>query len=256
MTDFQTIELNKDARGVATLWLNRADKNNAFDAQVIGELNAALAQVQDDAGIRFLILRGRGKHFSAGADLGWMRESAKLDYQANLADAHELGELMQRIYQLPQPTLAVVQGAAFGGALGLIACCDMAIGARDALFCLSEVRIGLAPAVISPYVVKAIGERATRRYALTAERFDGTRARELGLLAAALEQWVANLLLNSPQALKACKDLLLEVGDGDFSADLRQTTEQAIARLRTSPEGQEGLSAFLEKRTPAWQEKK
>lgn len=265
MTDFQTIELNKDARGVATLWLNRADKNNAFDAQVIGELNAALAQVQADAGIRFLILRGRGKHFSAGADLGWMRESAKLDYQANLADAHELGELMQRLYQLPQPTLAVAQGAAFGGALGLIACCDMAIGARDALFCLSEVRIGLAPAVISPYVVKAIGERATRRYALTAERFDGTRARELGLLAetypaseldAALEQWVDNLLLNSPQALKACKDLLLEVGDGDFSADLRQTTEQAIARLRTSPEGQEGLSAFLEKRTPAWQEKK
>ena len=135
----------------------------------------------------------------------------------------------------------------------------MAIGARDALFCLSEVRIGLAPAVISPYVVKAIGERATRRYALTAERFDGTRARELGLLAetypaseldAALEQWVDNLLLNSPQALKACKDLLLEVGDGDFSADLRQTTEQAIARLRTSPEGQEGLSAFLENARP------
>ncbi|KZX64426.1 gamma-carboxygeranoyl-CoA hydratase [Stutzerimonas frequens] len=250
MTDFQTIELNKDARGVATLWLNRADKNNAFDAQVIGELNAALAQVQDDAGIRFLILRGRGKHFSAGADLGWMRESAKLDYQANLADAHELGELMQRLYQLPQPTLAVVQGAAFGGALGLIACCDMAIGARDALFCLSEVRIGLAPAVISPYVVKAIGERATRRYALTAETYPASE------LDAALEQWVDNLLLNSPQALKACKDLLLEVGDGDFSADLRQTTEQAIARLRTSPEGQEGLSAFLEKRTPAWQEKK
>ena len=161
---------------------------------------------------------------------------------------------MQRLYQLPQPTLAVVQGAAFGGALGLIACCDMAIGASDALFCLSEVRIGPAPAVISPFVVKAIGERATRRYALTAERFDGKRARELGLLAetypaseldAALEQWVDNLLLNSPQALKACKDLLLEVGDGDFSADLRQTTEQAIARLRTSPEGQEGLSAFL-----------
>ena len=102
MTDFQTIELNKDARGVATLWLNREDKNNAFDARVIGELNAALAQVQDDASIRFLILRGRGKHFSAGADLGWMRESAELDYQANLADAHELGELMQRLYQLPQ----------------------------------------------------------------------------------------------------------------------------------------------------------
>ncbi|KHL69211.1 gamma-carboxygeranoyl-CoA hydratase [Pseudomonas flexibilis] len=263
MTAFQTIELNKDARGVATLWLNRADKHNAFDARVIAELNAALAEVGDDASIRFLVLRGRGKHFSAGADLGWMRESAQLDYQANLDDAHQLGELMQRLHQLPQPTLAVVQGAAFGGALGLIACCDMAIGASDALFCLSEVRIGLAPAVISPFVVKAIGERAARRYALTAERFDGTRARELGLLAetypadeldAALERWVDNLLLNSPQALRACKALLLEVGDGDYDAALRQTTEQAIARLRTSPEGQEGLSAFLEKRTPAWQE--
>lgn len=263
MTAFQTIELNKDARGVATLWLNRADKHNAFDARVIAELNAALAEVGDDASIRFLVLRGRGKHFSAGADLGWMRASARLDYQANLDDAHQLGELMQRLHQLPQPTLAVVQGAAFGGALGLIACCDMAIGASDALFCLSEVRIGLAPAVISPFVVKAIGERAARRYALTAERFDGTRARELGLLAetypageldAALERWVDNLLLNSPQALRACKALLLEVGDGDYDAALRQTTEQAIARLRTSPEGQEGLSAFLEKRTPAWQE--
>lgn len=263
MTAFQTIELNKDARGVATLWLNRADKHNAFDARVIAELNAALAEVGDDASIRFLVLRGRGKHFSAGADLGWMRASARLDYQANLDDAHQLGELMQRLHQLPQPTLAVVQGAAFGGALGLIACCDMAIGASDALFCLSEVRIGLAPAVISPFVVKAIGERAARRYALTAERFDGERARELGLLAetypageldAALERWVDNLLLNSPQALRACKALLLEVGDGDYDAALRQTTEQAIARLRTSPEGQEGLSAFLEKRTPAWQE--
>jgi enoyl-CoA hydratase/carnithine racemase len=211
-----------------------------------------------------LILRGRGKHFSAGADLGWMRESAKLDYQANLADAHELGELMQRLYELPQPTLAGVQGAAFGGALGLIACCDMAIGASDALFCLSEVRIGLAPAVISPFVVKAIGERATRRYALTAERFDGTRASELGLLAdtypaseldAALEQWVANLLLNSPQALKACKDLLLEVGDGDFSADLRQRGVQfanhpgveGIVLVRAvEPEGGHAACVFVQ----------
>ena len=264
MTDFQTIELIEDPRGVATLWLNRADKHNAFDARVIGELNEALARVRDAAQIRLLVLRGRGKHFSAGADLGWMRESAQLDLAANLADAHQLGELMHRLYELPQPTLAVVQGAAFGGALGLIACCDMAIGATDALFCLSEVRIGLAPAVISPYVVKAIGERATRRYALTAERFDGVRARELGLLAechaaealdAALDGWLDNLLLNSPQALRACKALLRRVGTGELDEPLRQATEQAIARLRVSPEGQEGLQAFLEKRTPAWQEK-
>lgn len=263
MTVFQTIELHKDPYGVATLWLNRADKNNAFNAEVIRELNAALAAVQADPAIRLLVLRGRGKHFSAGADLAWMQQSAKLDYAANLSDAHELGELMHRLYHLPQPTLAVVQGAAFGGALGLIACCDMAIGATDALFCLSEVRIGLAPAVISPFVVKAIGERATRRYALTAERFDGQRARELGLLAecypaseldAALEQWVANLRLNSPQALKACKNLLVEVGPAQLDDELRQFTEQAIATLRVSAEGQEGLNAFLDKRTPAWQE--
>jgi methylglutaconyl-CoA hydratase len=263
MTDFTTVQLERDPHGVATLWLNRADKNNAFNAEVIRELNAALAAVQADPAIRLLVLRGRGKHFSAGADLAWMQQSAKLDYAANLNDAHELGELMHRLYHLPQPTLAVVQGAAFGGALGLIACCDMAIGATDALFCLSEVRIGLAPAVISPFVVKAIGERATRRYALTAERFDGKRARELGLLAeaypaseldAALEQWIANLLLNSPQALKACKHLLVEVGPAQLDDALRQFTEQAIAALRTSAEGQEGLNAFLEKRTPAWQE--
>lgn len=264
MTDFTTVQLERDPHGIATLWLNRADKHNAFNAAVIRELNAALATVQADPAIRLLVLRGRGRHFSAGADLAWMQQSAQLDYAANLSDAHELGELMHRLYHLPQPTLAVVQGAAFGGALGLIACCDMAIGAEDALFCLSEVRIGLAPAVISPFVVKAIGERATRRYALSAERFDGRRARELGLLAecypaseldAALEQWLANLLLNSPQALRATKHLLIEVGPAQLDDALRQLTEQTIATLRTSAEGQEGLRAFLEKRSPAWQEK-
>lgn len=263
MNDFSTLEVIKDPRGFATLWLSREDKNNAFNAQMIRELIVALDQLAEDASLRFVLLRGRGRHFSAGADLAWMQQSAQLDFNTNLDDARELGELMYALHRLKAPTLAVVQGAAFGGALGLISCCDMAIGAEDAQLCLSEVRIGLAPAVISPFVVKAIGERAARRYALTAERFDGERARELGLLAetypageldAALERWVDNLLLNSPQALRACKALLLEVGDGDYDAALRQTTEQAIARLRTSPEGQEGLSAFLEKRTPAWQE--
>lgn len=268
MSDFQTIQLDFDPRGFATLWLDRADKNNAFNATMIRELIDALDRVKDHPELRFLILRGRGKHFSAGADLAWMREAAELDYDANLRDAHELGELMYNLYHLPLPTLAVVQGAAFGGAVGLAACCDIAIGAEDALFSLSEVRIGLAPAVISPFVVKAIGERATRRYALTAERFDGKRARELGLLAeaypaseleaaleAALEQWIANLLLNSPQALKATKNLLVEVGPAQLDDALRQFTEQAIAALRVSAEGQEGLNAFLEKRSPAWQEK-
>lgn len=264
MSDFQTIQLDFDPRGFATLWLDRADKNNAFNATMIRELIDALDRVKDHPELRFLILRGRGKHFSAGADLAWMREAAELDYDANLTDAHELGELMYNLYHLPLPTLAVVQGAAFGGAVGLAACCDIAIGAEDALFSLSEVRIGLAPAVISPFVVKAIGERAARRYALSAERFDGLRARELGLLAetypaaeldAALERWIADLQLNSPQAMKATKDLLGEVGSAELSPALRRHTESAIARLRVSQEGQEGLRAFLEKRSPAWQEK-
>lgn len=264
MSDFQTIQLDFDPRGFATLWLDRADKNNAFNATMIRELIDALDRVKEHPELRFLILRGRGKHFSAGADLAWMREAAELDYDANLTDAHELGELMYNLYHLPLPTLAVVQGAAFGGAVGLAACCDIAIGAEDALFSLSEVRIGLAPAVISPFVVKAIGERAARRYALSAERFNGPRARELGLLAetypaaeldAALERWIAELQLNSPQAMKATKDLLGEVGSAELSPALRRHTESAIARLRVSQEGQEGLRAFLEKRSPAWQEK-
>ena len=178
MSDFNTLELLTDPRGFATLWLSREEKNNAFNAEMIRELILALDKVASDASLRFLIVRGRGKHFSAGADLAWMQQSAELDYATNLDDARELAELMYNLAKLKIPTLAVVQGAAFGGALGLISCCDMAIGADDAQFCLSEVRIGLAPAVISPFVVQAIGERATRRYALTAERFGGQRARE------------------------------------------------------------------------------
>ena len=262
MTDFNTLELHTDPRGFATLWLSREARNNAFNAEMIRELIIALDQVQANPALRFLLLRARGRHFSAGADLAWMQQSAQLDFNTNLDDAHELGELMYTLHRFKAPTLAVVQGAAFGGALGLISCCDMAIGAEDAQLCLSEVRIGLAPAVISPFVVKAIGERATRRYALTAERFSGVRARELGLLAevypaheldAQVEAWVANLLLNSPQALRASKDLLREVDDGELSPALRRYCENTIARIRVSAEGQEGLRAFLEKRRPAWQ---
>lgn len=262
MTDFSTLELIKDPRGFATLWLSREDKNNAFNAQMIRELIVAIDQLGSDASLRFVVLRGRGRHFSAGADLAWMQQSAALDFQTNLDDARELAELMYDLARLKVPTLAVVQGAAFGGALGLIGCCDMAIGADDAQLCLSEVRIGLAPAVISPFVVQAMGERAARRYALTAERFSGARARELGLLAesypaaeldARLAEWIDNLLLNSPQAMRASKELLREVGPGELTPALRRYCENAIARIRVSSEGQEGLRAFLDKRKPAWQ---
>jgi len=264
MSDLSTVRLDFDPRGFATLWLDRAEKHNAFDAAMIKELILALDALKDHRALRFLLLRGRGRHFCAGADLAWMREAAELDYAANLADAQNLAELIYNLYQLELPTLAVVQGAAFGGALGLIACCDLAIGTLDAQFALSEVRIGLAPAVIGPFVVQAIGPRAARRYALSGERFDGVRARELGLLAEcypaaeledALEQWIARLLQNGPQAMRAAKELLREVGSGALDPALRRYTESTIARLRVGPEGQEGLRAFLEKRDPVWQEK-
>ena len=263
MTDFTTVELVKDPRGFANLWLNRPEKNNAFNAQMIRELILALDEIASDSALRFLLLRGRGKHFSAGADLAWMQEAAQLDFNANLNDARELAELMYNLHGLKIPTLAVVQGAAFGGAVGLASCCDIAIGSDDALFSLSEVRIGLAPAVISPFVVQAIGERAARRYAITAERFSGQTAKALGLLAECyplesleteLAGWVDNLLLNSPQAMRASKDLLREVGPAALTPALRRYTESAIARIRVSPEGQEGLQAFLQKRKPSWQE--
>ena len=263
MTDFNTLQLESDARGVYTLWLNRPDRNNAFDARMIDELIEALGHANEQHNLRLLVLRGHGRHFCAGADLAWMQASAALDYDANLRDARQLGELMERLYNFGAPTLAVVQGAAFGGALGLVSCCDLAIGLSDAVFSLSEVRIGLVPAVISPYVVQAIGARAARRYALTAERFDGRQAQALGLLAecyaaeeleAALQKWIGTLLSNSPQAMRATKALLHEVGDGTLTPALRQRTETVIAGIRVSAEGQEGLSAFLDKRQPAWQE--
>ncbi|WP_330211972.1 enoyl-CoA hydratase-related protein [Pseudomonas sp. Z18(2022)] len=261
MNTFSTIELQVSPKGIATIWLNRPEKNNALNAEMIAELISVFQHLKDNEAVRFLVLRGRGKHFSAGADLTWMQASAALDYAANLKDAHELGELMSLLSHLPFPTVAVVHGGAFGGAVGLTACCDMAIGTSDAVFSLSEVRIGLVPGVISPYVVQAIGERASRRYALTGERFTGERARDIGLLAAtyeaiqlddAVEQWIDLLLQNSPQAMRVCKALLQDVGSGDLSEELRQRTEKVIAGIRVSDEGQEGLSAFLQERKPAW----
>lgn len=262
MPDFNTLQLDYSTNGIATLWLNRPDKHNAFNAEMIRELLLAFDEVEARPELRFMLLRGRGKHFCAGADLAWMQDSATLDYNANLNDARELAQVMASLHQLKLPTLAVVQGAAFGGALGLISCCDMAIGSDDSLFCLSEVKLGILPAVISPYLVQAMGARAVRRYALTAERFDAAQALQLGLLQAtystteleqAVSDWSRNLLLNGPAAMRATKALLQEVKQGELSPALRRYTEAAIARTRVSPEGQEGLNAFLQKRPPAWQ---
>ncbi len=259
---FDYISVNLDERGVAELTLNRPEVHNAFDDRMIAELITALDLLALNPQVRLLLLKSSGKNFSAGADLAWMRSMAEKDYPQNLADAGELARLMQKLDNFPAPTLALVGGAAFGGAVGLVACCDIAIGSDNASFCLSEVKIGLIPAVISPYVVRALGERASRRYFLTAERFSASEALHFGLLhqvvsaeqmadtAAALVQ---TLLANSPAAVKAAKQLIFTVANQPTTQELIDETSRRIAAIRVSAEGQEGLSAFLQKRAPAWQ---
>lgn len=255
-TDYQV-----DARGVARLTLNRPDVHNAFDDVMIAELLAALQHAEQDPQVRVLVLQSTGKNFSAGADLNWMRSMADKNYQQNIDDAGELSLLMQRLDELAKPTIALVQGAAFGGAVGLAACCDMVLAEAKTSFCLSEVKIGLIPAVISPYVVRAIGERQARRYMLTAERFFAEDAHAMGLVhrivddfESALAEWLDALLNNSPQALGACKSLIAHVGSRPVDDPVRRYTIEAIAEIRVSEEGQEGLSAFLEKRPAAWRD--
>ncbi len=257
---YQYLQLTRDGR-LARLTLNRPDKHNAFNADTIAELNDALAVVAADPGLSLLLLDANGKHFCAGADLGWMQAQVKMDADANLADARQLARLMHTLDRLPIPVLALVQGAAFGGALGLIACADIVVAQPDSQFCLSEVKLGLIPSAISPYVSRAIGVRQMRRYALTAERFNGTRAQALGLVheladhpADAAAPLIQALLENGPQALRACKSLLATVGDAPITDELVEETARRIAEIRVSSEGQEGLQAFFDKRAPTWQQ--
>ena len=252
-------ELDINSQGVATLTLNRPDVHNAFDDVMIAELLKALKEVEESDSARVLVLRSEGKNFSAGADLNWMRSMADKNYQQNVDDAGELGLLMERLDLLSKPSIALVQGAAFGGAVGLAACCDIVLAQPRSSFCLSEVKIGLIPAVISPYVVRTIGERQSRRYMLTAERFFADKAQELGLVNDVVEDFdeplnklLEALLANSPQAVGACKKLIRNVGSRPIDKGVREHTIKAIAEIRVSDEGQEGLSAFLEKRPAAW----
>lgn len=249
-----------DERGVVTLTLDRPNLHNAFDDALIAELIRVLAFYQQQPQTRLLVLRANGKSFSAGADLNWMQRVAQYTQAQNKADAEQLAELMLRLYHFPQPTMAIVQGAAFGGGVGLVSCCDIALASNKASFCLSEVKLGLVPAVISPYVIAAIGARQAQRYFLTAERFDAQTAYHLGLVqqlceAEALEDQatalINTLLGNAPSALAACKQLIQRV-DVSINAELRDYTTSLIAQLRVSPEGQEGLAAFLEKRPAGW----
>ncbi|MBQ4850621.1 enoyl-CoA hydratase/isomerase family protein [Pseudoalteromonas sp. MMG012] len=244
---------------VAILELSRPEKHNAFDDAVIAELIKCIEHA-NSLDIRALVLKTDGKHFSAGADLGWMKSMAGNNFDENVADSKQLAKLMSVLANCPHPTLCLVQGAAFGGALGLIACCDIAVATENAKFCLSEVKLGLIPAVISPYVIKAIGERQARRYFLTAEVFTANTALDLGLiheisddLVHSQAKFIELLLNNGPSAVRSAKTLINEVAGNPIDETLIHHTAQRIAQIRVSPEGQEGLSAFFDKRAPNWQ---
>ena len=256
--------LTIDSLGVARLTLDRPEVHNAFDDALIKELNAHLDRLHELAErgeVRVMVLASDGKHFSAGADLRWMKRMVDYGFDDNLADSRELARLMQQLDELPCPTLCRVQGAAYGGAVGLAACCDIVVASEAARFCLSEVKIGLSPAVISPYVQRAIGPRQMRRYALTAEVIDAATAQALGLvhevvdgqeLDIHIDQMIDQLLAASSQAQRATKALLAEVAREPDSDATRESTCRTISELRVSDEGQEGLAAFFDKRPPAW----
>ena len=246
---------------VAHLRMQRPEIHNAFDAGLIAELTEALDRLAGDAAVRVVVLEGDGASFSAGADLHWMRGMAKMSEAENREDSLALARLMRTLDELPKPTIARVQGAAFGGGVGLVACCDIAIGVPEAKFGLTEAKLGLLPAVISPYVIRAIGPRQARRYFASGEIFDAAEAHRIGLLHAvvnattldsAVQRQIDLLLKAGPLAAAAAKLLVRDVGaHGD--ADRHDADNAAlIARLRVSPEGQEGLGAFLDKRNPSW----
>ena len=250
-----------DDLGVARVRLNNPDKHNAFDDQIIDELTEAFVAIADNSNVRVMVLGSEGKSFSAGADLEWMKRMASYSYEENLRDASALALMLKTLNEIPQPTIARVQGAAFGGAVGLFSCCDMAVAASAASFSLSEVKIGLVPATISPYVIAAIGQRAVRRYFVTAERFDAHRAMEIGLvnevvdaeqLDQEIDRLIDALLANGPEAILAAKRLVFDIAGKPIDQQLIDSTCETIAAIRVSEQGQEGLQAFLEKRKPHW----
>lgn len=250
-----------DSRGVAQVTLNNPDKHNAFDDQMIIELTNAFNVLAANTNVRIMLLKSEGKSFSAGADLDWMKRMASYSYQQNLNDARALAAMLKALHQMPIPTIARVQGAAFGGAVGLVSCCDIALASSNASFALSEVKIGLVPSTISPYVIAAIGERHAKRYFMTAERFDANTALQIELVHEAVEksllddkveQLVTAILSNGPEAVAVAKQLIFAVSGKAVDSKLIEHTCEVIAGIRVSPQGQEGLSAFLDKRKPNW----
>ena len=257
---YPTLEIQYD-RPVATLWMNRPELHNAFNPQLIADLTAACRELEADDAVRVVVLAGRGKSFSAGADLNWMKAAGQASVEENLEDARRLAVMLRALAELRKPTLARVHGAALGGGLGLAAACDLCVAATGAVFATSEVRLGLIPATIGPYVIRAIGERQAYRYFQTAERIDAARAREIGLvhevaapedLDARIGELTDALLQGGPQAQAAAKELIRTVANRPVDDELVEDTARRIAALRATPEAREGLAAFLEKRRAAW----
>jgi methylglutaconyl-CoA hydratase len=257
---YTTLAITVD-NAVVSVVLNRPDVHNAFNATLIAELTALLRALDADPDVRAVVLAGAGTSFCAGADLNWMQQMAAFSPRQNRADAGALAAMLATLDALSKPTLARVHGAAFGGGAGLVACCDVAIGTPDATFAFSEARLGLIPAAISPYVVAAIGARAARRYFLTAERFSAAEAYRLGLLHelvpaqeldARIGALLGALLAAGPRAQAECKLLLRAIVNRPVDARIVADTARRIARVRASPEGREGVAAFLAKRKAAW----
>ena len=246
---------------VATIWMNRPDLHNAFDEILIAELTAACIALDEDDDIRVVILAGRGKSFSAGADLNWMKRAANNGLDDNLNDARALARMLRTLAEMRKPTIARIQGAALGGGMGLAAACDIAVASSKALFATSEVKFGIIPSAISPYVLRAIGPRQASRYFQSAERIDAARAGEIGLVHEVVEpeqldtkvqEIVSALLQGGPLAQSAAKDLIRAVDGQMVNETLIEDTAHRIAHLRATPEAREGIAAFLDKRQPNW----
>ncbi len=246
---------------VARITLSQPEVRNAFSDEVIAEITAAFLEVGNRPEVRAVVLAAQGPAFCAGANLNWMRRMADYTREENISDAGKLAEMLRVIYECPKPTIARVQGDVYAGGMGLVAACDMAVSVDTAGFCLSEVKLGLIPATISPYVIRAMGARAAHRYFLTAERFDAPEALRIGFvhalvsadaLDAKVDELLKALTSASPNAVRACKKLVLDVAERDINAGLIAATVEGIADIRASSEGKEGVQSFLNKRKPAW----
>ncbi|MGB7405408.1 MAG: enoyl-CoA hydratase-related protein [Pacificimonas sp.] len=251
-----------DEHDVVRLTMNRPERHNAFNAELIASLHATFAAIAGMETVRAVVLSGAGKSFSAGADLDYMKAAGGWSREENIADGQRLSDMLASIAACPVPVIAVAKGGVYGGGVGLIACADIAVAIEGATFRLSEVRLGLTPATISPFVIAAIGARNARRYFTTAEPFDAYEARRLGLVDevakssraadAQIDEWIDLIRAAAPGAVRDAKGLVIDYADREISDELRSDSAQRIADRRADPEGREGLSAFLEKRRPKW----